>query len=150
VLGPDGTPIFQGPTSAGIPVAGAPNFGATTAAGGQGFALALAYTSTRIRPPRPGSTTLPFTQTGQQQLNFNLSFRPTSKWQANWTTLYDFNTQQFGQHYLRLERDLRRWHASFAFAKSPNGNFAFTFFVSLLDEPDIKFNYEQQTYPTTP
>jgi hypothetical protein len=29
--------------------------------------------------------------------------------------------------------------------KSSNGNFAFSFSVSLLDEPDIKFDYEQQT-----
>jgi len=34
--------------------------------------------------------------------------------------------------------------------KSPNGNFAFTFFVSLLDQPDIKFNYEQQTLQNVP
>jgi hypothetical protein len=55
------------------------------------------------------------------------------------------NTRQFGQHYVRLERDLRRWHASFAFAKSPTGSFAFNFYVALIDQPDIKFDYEQQS-----
>src|SRR6185295_9654538 len=99
MLGPGGTPLFGGPTTAGMPGAVG-----TVGGGGQGFSLAIAYTSTRIRPPKPGTIVLfPVAQTGQQQLNLNLSFRPTSKWQANWTTLYDLHTQQFGQHYLRLE-----------------------------------------------
>jgi hypothetical protein len=108
----------------------------------------VTYTSTRIRPPKPdslGAVTAIASQAGQQQLSLRLSFKPTQKWQADWTTSYDVVTRQFGEQLLRLERDLHRWHASFAFVKSPNGNFAFTFFVSLLDQPDIKFNYEQQT-----
>ena len=40
---------------------------------------------------------------------------------------------------------LRRWRASFDFLKSPNGNFSFNFNIVLLDESDIKFNYDQQT-----
>jgi len=141
---PPGAPLFGGPAS-GLMVSPAGGAG-----GGQGFSLTVAYTATRTRPGT-ASTILPgvlpgfVSDAGQQQLNVNLSFRPTQKWQANWTTVYDFETQQFGEHYLRLERDLHRWHASFAFVKSPNGNFAFTFYVTLLDEPDIKFNYEQQT-----
>src|SRR3989442_1544994 len=95
------------------------------------------------RPPR--STLFPYTTLFRS----NLSFKPTEKWQAIWTTSYDVATHTFGEHLVRLERDLHRWHASFAFAKSPNGNFAFTFFVSLLDQPDIKFNYEQQKLPAT-
>ena len=74
-----------------------------------------------------------------------MNFSPTALWTASWSTLYDLNTRQFGQHYVRLERDLRRWHASFAFVKSPNGNFAFNFYVALIDQPDIKFDYEQQS-----
>jgi len=141
---PPGAPLFGGPAS-GLMVSPAGGAG-----GGQGFSLTVAYTATRTRPGT-ASTILPgvlpgfVSDAGQQQLNVNLTFRPTQKWQANWTTVYDFETQQFGEHYLRLERDLHRWHASFAFVKSPNGNFAFTFYVTLLDEPDIKFNYEQQT-----
>ena len=127
-------------------VGGAPPLGGV--GGGQGFSLNVTFSSTRIRPPKPASlgTVIPSTsQAGQQQLNLNMSFKPTEKWQANWTTAYDLVTQQFGQHVVRLERDLHRWHASFAFVKSANGNFAFSFYVSLLDQPDIKFNYEQQT-----
>ncbi len=137
--------MFGGPTS-GLGGLGMP--GAGGGGGGPGFSLNVTYSSTRIRPPKPdnlGNVPAVASQAGQQQLNLNTSFKPTEKWQANWATSYDVVTRQFGQHVLRLERDLHRWHASFAFVKSPNGNFAFTFYVSLLDQPDIKFNYEQQT-----
>jgi len=137
--------VFGGPTS-GLGGLGVPRGGGS--AGGQGFSLNVTYSSTRIRPPKPessGSVPAFASQAGQQQLSLNTSFKPTEKWQASWATTYDVVTRQFGQHVLRLERDLHRWHASFAFVKSPNGNFAFTFYVSLLDQPDIKFNYEQQT-----
>jgi len=59
--------------------------------------------------------------------------------------MYDLTTSQFGQHILRLDRDLRRWRATFSFLKSPNGNFAFNFNIVLLDESDIKFRYDQQS-----
>jgi len=29
--------------------------------------------------------------------------------------------------------------------KGANGNFGFSFYISLLDQPDIKFDYEQQS-----
>ena len=119
------------------------------AGGGRGFGLAVGYTSSRTRPPKvttPGTGTfLPSTLASQRQLTLNMNFSPTALWTASWSTLYDLNTRQFGQHYVRLERDLRRWHASFAFVKSPNGNFAFNFYVALIDQPDIKFDYEQQS-----
>ena len=128
--------VFGGPRS----VYGPPG-------GSQGFSLNLALTINRARPPAtlPTVVTVLSPQAGQQQLNMNLSFRPTARWQANWTTAYDLVSRQFGEHYVRLERDLNRWRATFSFAKSSNGNFAFSFSVSLLDEPDIKFDYEQQT-----
>ena len=85
-------------------------------------------------------------QAGQEQLTLGLSFSPTQHWSASWTSTYDVDTKQFGQHVIQLQRDLHRWHASFSFLKSPNGNFAFSFFVSLLDEPDIKFDYNQQSF----
>jgi len=133
-------PLFGGPTGA-LPSPGSPV---------GGFMLAVSYASVRVRPQVESTTVVGVpVQTASQQLNLNLSFSPSPKWQANWTTVYDFQLKQFGEQFLRLERDLHRWHASFAFAKSPNGNFAFTFFVSLLDEPDVKFNYQQQSYPST-
>ncbi len=79
-------------------------------------------------------------------MTLGMSFSPTPNWTASWNTNYDFDTRQFGQHYVRLERDLHRWHASFAFSRTASGNFAFNFYVALLDEPDIKFDYDQQSY----
>ena len=115
-------------------------------AGGRGFNLTVSYSGTRIRP-RPDSVgALTPAQGGQQQLTLGLSFSPTQHWSASWTSTYDVDTKQFGQHVIQLQRDLHRWHASFSFLKSPNGNFAFSFFVSLLDEPDIKFDYNQQSF----
>jgi hypothetical protein len=75
-----------------------------------------------------------------------MGFSPTPHWSASWNTNYDFETRQFGQHYVVLERDLHRWHASFAFSRAATGNFAFNFYVALLDQPDIKFDYDQQSY----
>ena len=78
-------------------------------------------------------------------MTLRLSFQPTAHWSATWNTNYDLDARQFGMHVIQLERDLHRWHASFSFNKTPTGSFAFSFYVSLLDQPDIKFNYEQQS-----
>jgi Tat protein translocase TatC len=134
--GPFGPKSFQ---PGGVPGAGA----------GKGFNLSVTYSGTRTRPIRTVdtlATSVPFTPGhSQQTLGLALSFSPTAHWSATWNSMYDFNTQQFGLHVIHLERDLHRWHASFSFSKSPNGNFAFAFYVSLLDQPDIKFDYEQQS-----
>ena len=108
--------------------------------GGRAFSLSASYSSTRARHDTTN------VQAGRRQLNLNLNFSPTAKWTANWTTAYDLETGRFGQHYLRFERDLHRWHASFAFMRSANGNVAFNFSIALLDQPDIKFDYDQQTF----
>ena len=131
---PFGTKQFVGP-------------GALPPGGGQGFNLSINFTESRSRPvpPAPGTILLP--GNGEtRQAGLNLSFQPTAKWSANWSSQYDFVARQFGLHQISLQRDLHRWHASFSFLKSPNGNFAFSFYVSLLDQPDIKFNYEQQSF----
>ena len=78
-------------------------------------------------------------------LGMAMSFSPTEHWSVSWNTQYNFTLKEFGQHVLRLDRDLHRWRATFSFVKAPNGNFAFNFFVSLLDQPDIKFQYDQRT-----
>jgi len=133
-------------------------------AGGSGFSLQVSFTSTRPRP-RPDSAALIPYQTdsayqpplpvpgvngsGQEQVNWTMRFSPTPHWDLGWTTTYDFHTHQFAQHYIQLQRDLRRWQASFAFVKGPNGTFAFNFRISLRDEQDIKFDYDQQTIRET-
>jgi hypothetical protein len=45
---------------------------------------------------------------------------------------------------VRLDRDLHDWRATFSFVQSPNGNFLFNFFIQLIDQPDIKFEYDQR------
>ena len=112
--------------------------------GGKGFNLSLLYTITRARPQV--DTGFASTLGGSHNVGFTLSFQPTAHWSATWTSNYDFDTRQFGAHFIRLERDLHRWHASFSFSKAPTGNFAFSFYVALLDQPDIKFDYQQQSF----
>jgi hypothetical protein len=113
--------------------------GLSPAGGGRGFSMNVSYTSTTSRT----DTVL---APGRQIINLGMSFQPTPKWTASWQTDFDFATQRFGRHLLQLNRDLRRWQASFSFVKSPNGNFSFNFSISLRDQPDIKFDYDQQTY----
>jgi len=122
---------FTGP--GGLPLGG----------GSRGFNLSLNYSKIRARPQ---TDSVLVGGSGSQQLGFTLSFQPTAHWSATWDSNYNFDTRQFGSHSIRLERDLHRWHASFSFLKAPNGNFAFSFYVALLDQPDIKFDYEQQSF----
>ena len=42
------------------------------------------------------------------------------------------------------------WDAIFAFTQSPNGNFAFNFFIALRAQPELKFNYDRRSYKRTP
>ncbi|MGH7568232.1 MAG: twin-arginine translocase subunit TatC [Gemmatimonadales bacterium] len=133
--------------------AGGPLFpGDPRAAGafGRGFSLNVSYSNTRTRPvaATPGSSPISGPRLGgQHQLLANLSFSPTALWQATWSTTYDFDTRQFGQHVVRFERDLHDWRASFSFVKSATGSFAFSFYVALIPMPDIKFDYDQQSFP---
>jgi hypothetical protein len=114
--------------------------------GGRGFNLTLNYSLTRARPLAADTlSTISTGGSGRSVLTFGLSFQPTAKWSANWNSHYDFDTRQFGDHAISLDRDLHRWHASFSFLKTATGSFAFSFYISLLDQPDIKFNYEQQS-----
>jgi Tat protein translocase TatC len=117
-----------------------------TGGGGRGFNLNVQFSSQRTRDTLGAVARSANLQGGRQQMSLNMSFTPTAHWTASWNTLYDFDTQRFGQHYVRLERDLHRWHASFSFSRTASGNFAFNFYVALLDQPDIKFDYDQQSY----
>ena len=132
-----GNKSFQGPGA--FPTGGA----------GSGFNLSVTYSRLRTRPHALDTLTtsvlIPTGTGGNQGLIFRLSFQPTAHWSATWNSSYDFDTRQFGMHDIHLERDLHRWHASFSFNKTPTGSFAFSFYVSLLDQPDIKFNYEQSS-----
>ena len=90
---------------------------------------------------------VPPTQNLASQMNFHL----TPNWGGSWSTNYDFQAKKFGSHAVTLQRELHDWKAIFGFTQAPNGNFAFTFFIALNAEPDLKFNYDKQTYrPLTP
>jgi sec-independent protein translocase protein TatC len=132
----------------GVPRSQSDRFGRTQGrsyrglGGGRAFALRVDYSSNRSRADaalvgRPG---------GRQMVTLALNFSPTAHWTANWHSAYDFDTRQFADHFLSFERDLRRWRASFVFSKSANGNFGFSFNIALLDQSDIKFDYDQRTF----
>lgn len=109
------------------------------------FSLAVTYDDQRSRPAADTTAVAGLlSQPANRTLGLAFAFDPTRNWSLSWSTQYNLTTKEFGQHVVRLERDLRRWRASFQFLKSPNGNFAFNFFISLLDQPDIKFQYDQQ------
>jgi Tat protein translocase TatC len=118
-----------------------------SAGGGRELTMSFTYDDQRVRPPSGATPTLnpAALPHGNRTLGVTMSFSPSHNWQVSWNTQYNFTTGQFGQHILRLTRDLRRWRATFDFLKSPNGNFAFNFNIVLLDESDIKFRYDQQT-----
>jgi hypothetical protein len=78
----------------------------------------------------------------QSQMSFNI----TPNWSAAWGTNYDFNARKFGSHAVTLQRKLHDWSSIFSFNQAANGNFAFSFFIALNAQPDLKFNYDKQTY----
>jgi len=82
----------------------------------------------------------------QTSVNWRTSFDLTPKWSAQWSTSYDVVRHEFASHQVTLQRDLHDWRAMFGFTQAPNGNFAFTFYVSLKAEPDLKFNYDRTSY----
>lgn len=108
--------------------------------GQQGFDLGLTFDASRQRPDTAG-----LLRTDRRNLGISLSFNPTAKWSAAWTTAYNLETKEFDQHVVRLDRDLHRWRATFSFVKLANGNFVFNFSVQLTDQPEIEFEYDQQT-----
>ena len=111
---------------------------------GSGFTTSFNYDLRRRRTDleEPVNPSNPSTV---QTLGMSMSFSPTENWGLSWTTQYNFTTQDFGQQVLRFDRDMHRWRATFAVIRAPNGNFAFSFFINLLDQPEIKFNYDQKT-----
>jgi hypothetical protein len=97
-------------------------------------------------PIQPLTAGGPGVQTPRQSsMTGNTSFALTQKWSASWSTSYDFEESKFASHMVSLQRDLHDWRAIFAFTHSPNGNFAFNFFIALKPQPDLKFDYSRAT-----
>ena len=84
---------------------------------------------------------------GPPQINVNgdLRFRLTQKWSATWNSSFDFVQHQFASQVVTLQRDLHDWTSVFAFTRSSNGNFAFTFNIALKPQPDLKFDYSRSS-----
>ncbi len=95
--------------------------------------------------PALGGATI-YVSPPRSTLRGNLSFHITPRWSMQWTTGYDFELHQFSDHVVSLQRDMHDWRAIFAFTQAPNGNFAFNFYISLIAEPNLKFNYDKRTY----
>lgn len=81
-----------------------------------------------------------------QSVNASMSFGITRNWSAQWTTQYDVERARFASQQIGLQRQLHDWNAVFSFSQTPSGNFAFNFFIALKAQPDLKFNYDRQTY----
>jgi hypothetical protein len=109
---------------------------------GSGFRASVTYDDQRTEPREIGGQI--FEEPANRTLGLQFGFSPTENWSASWNTQYNITNKEFGQHILRLDRDMHRWRATFSFVKTPNGNFAFNFFVSLTDQPEIKFQYDQR------
>lgn len=83
-------------------------------------------------------------------LRADFGFNLTPKWALRWGTGYDFVRHEFADHNVTLQRDLHDWRAIFNFSQSPNGNVAFSFYISLKAEPELKFDYNRRTYRPFP
>jgi hypothetical protein len=101
---------------------------------------------------QPVSEPLPQTAGGpavqmpnQTNMAGDLRFALTQHWAATWNTNYDFELRKFAAHTVSLQRDLHDWRAIFGFTHSPNGNFAFNFFIALKPQPELKFDYSRAT-----
>ena len=72
----------------------------------------------------------------------------TPKWAVQWSSNYDFVRKDFAQQIMTLQRDLHDWRAIFNFSRATNGAFAFSFFISLKAQPELKFDYHETTTPS--
>jgi hypothetical protein len=110
---------------------------------GGGFRMGVTYDEQRTRTRVVDGEVIK--DPALRNLGLRIGFSPTPGWSVSWDTNYNITQKEFGQHVLRLDRRMHRWRATFSFVKAPNGNFAFNFFISLTDQPEMKFQYDQRT-----
>jgi lipopolysaccharide transport LptD-like protein len=110
-----------------------------------GWSAGITYSLSRPRTAQEPATGLAAFGAGTvQQIQANIRFRPTEKWEMTWRTAYDLEANAFNDHTIRLTRELHRWQANFDFLQTATGNWTFRFQVSLTDNKDLKFDYEQR------
>ncbi|MCH2460181.1 MAG: hypothetical protein MK239_03955 [Gemmatimonadetes bacterium] len=95
----------------------------------------LSYSLQRPRDP---------SRLASQMITGTVRLQPTELWELSWRTAYDLEMGAFNDHSIRLTRDLHRWQANFDFLQTATGNWSFRFEVSLMDNRDLKFDYDQQ------
>ena len=113
---------------------------------GAGFSANLNFSLQRPRPVTApaGGGVIPSASPTNSMLSGSMQFSPTRNWNVSWQTSYNFTQGTFTDHVVRLDRNLHDWRATFTFVRSPNGNFLFNFFIELIAEPDLKFQYDQR------
>jgi hypothetical protein len=80
-----------------------------------------------------------------QLLQMGIRLKPAENWNLVWRTSYDITARKFADHSVRLTRDLHRWQANFDYTQTATGNWAFRFSVSLRDNQNLKFDYDQRS-----
>lgn len=95
-------------------------------------------------PPAIGAPV--FISPPTQNVTSALSFAFTRNWSAQWSTQYDVTRSRFASQQVALQRQMHDWNAMFSFTQAPNGNFSFNFFIALKAQPELKFNYDRQTF----
>ncbi len=81
---------------------------------------------------------------GIQTVRSATSFQLTPKWGVSWSTDYSITDGKFGSHALNFRRDIHEWQANFSFYQTPSGNTAFEFYVQLLHNTDLRFDYGER------
>lgn len=129
---------FGGPTDESTVVPTSPSRGPQrqrSRGGTGGWTANLSYSLQRPRDP---------TRLKSQMISGTIRLEPTDAWSVSWRTAYDLERSSFNDHSIRLTRDLHRWEANFDFLQTATGNWSFRFEVSLLDNQDLKFDYQQR------
>ncbi len=101
--------------------------------GGRGWDASVSYS---LQRPREADLV-------RQMLQLSVRFEPTELWRASWRTSYDVELGSFSDQMITFTRELHRWEANFDFRRTVTGNWAFRFEVSLTDNRDLKFDYQQ-------
>ena len=138
----DGTvPGEQGPAP-GDRVGASSTTGNPQAVGSGQWRANLDYSFTR--PPRSYSGQGLRDDRSVQTVNISASLPLTPSWSADWNTSYSITDNEFASQRLNFSRNLHRWQANFSFFQTATGNTGFQFYVELIDNRDLQFEYRER------
>lgn len=109
--------------------------------GGGPWSIGLSYQFSR--PPRVFAPDGTVNYEAIQTLDANMRFQLSPNWSVNWNTSYSMTDREFGAHRLNFQRDLHEWQANFSFYQTPYGYSGFEFYVELLHNRDLRFDYRE-------